>query len=110
MGDQGMPENPKGRQSALGYLYASPLVVWAAWLDRSGDWQGQTWELKLKGYQAVYEYPVQKCLNEKNVLDPQLGCSGVGAGNEVHPIEWDMQCHWLWQACQAAFEEFQSAP
>lgn len=60
MGDQGMQENPKGRQSAPGYLYASPLVVWDAWLDRSDDTQGQPWESKPKGYQKVYEYPVQK--------------------------------------------------
>jgi hypothetical protein len=110
MGGQGTQENPKGRQSAPGYLYVSPLAVWAAGLDRSGDGQNQPWVLKPKGYRAVYEYPVQKCLNEKGVLEPQLGRSGVVGENEAHPIEWDVHYRWLWQACQAAFEEFQSAP
>lgn len=107
MEDQGMQENPKGRQSAPGYLYVYPPAVWAAGLDRSGDGQSQPWELRPKGYPAVYEYPVQKCLNEKGDLEPR---SGVAGEKEAHPIEWDAQCRWLWLACQAAFEEFQSVP
>jgi len=97
-----MQENPKGRQSAPGYLYLSPLAVWAAWLDRSGD--GRAWEKK--GYPVMYEYLVQKCLNQRSVSEPQLSCSGVAE----RPMAWDAQCRRLWLACQAAFEEFRSAP